>query len=162
MRDELHFLRGSAAGGLAGGGVFFTHSPAAAYRASELQTATPRRLAELLYDGAIRLCQQAVEALDDGDFELAGDRLTRARRILGQVQASLEPLGGPDTRRLWRFCEHVAARLAEADHYRRRETLTETIDLLACHRPDWAVLTRPDTGVDTACGAPATHNDWIG
>ena len=135
MGDEMDFFGGPRA-----------YGPAAAYRQSEFLIATPRRLAELLYDGAVRSCRQAVEALDEGDFERARERIGRAVGIFRQLQDSVEPLSAAAEEEFRRFCLDVHARLIEADHYRRRETLDEAIALLTARRDEWAGLT---------CGAGA-------
>jgi flagellar biosynthetic protein FliS len=137
--------------------------PAAAYRAIELATATPPRLAERLYDGAIGLCQRAVEALDGGDFERAADRLTRAQGNFHQLQRSFEvPEASPRARRLADLCRQVRRRLVEADFYRRREAVNEAISLLVDLRPDWSALGRiARSAVDGGVG-PGPAESWLG
>jgi flagellar protein FliS len=163
MRDEMDFLRGSLDGDLVvAGGVFFSRGPAAAYRQSEFLTATPRRLAELLYDGAVRSCRQAVEALDEGDCERARERIGRAVQIFRQLQDSVEPLSAAADAEFRRFCRDVHARLIEADHYRRRETLAEAIALLTDRREDWADLTCEASARGARSGLRAGgHGGWV-
>ena len=161
MHDGLTFL-GEGSDGEAIAGRSLRATAAAAYRRGDYLTATPRRLAELLYDAAAGLCERALSALDEGQFELAADRLARARRIFRQIQGCLEPTSGRTARRLWGLCEDVHRRLLEADHYRRREALAETLLILAYQRPQLADLT------PSGCQPPAGHDarralpDWTG
>ena len=112
---------------------------ALAYQATERFCATPERLGILLYDGAISLCRQAISALDDGDVELAGDRLAKARQSVHQLRHSLRSADvTSDQQRFSDLYEQVHRRLVEADFYRRREAVSETISLLNCRRPAWS------------------------
>ena len=137
-------------------------SAAAAYRLRDHQTATPRRLAELLYDAATRLGRRAVEAMDDGDLDLAADRLGRARGILRQLIQALPHDAGRDVGRLADFCKDVLTRLTEAEHYRRRESAVEAIGLLTLRRDDWSTGAWRCLARDRACAHPAPSADWIG
>lgn len=164
MREPIDLLSQVLAGeAFDGGAVLFSGGPAEAYRASEYLTATPPRLAELLYDAATGLCEQAVEALDAGELDSAADRLARARRLVGRLQRSLGPDegGGGEMVRLRRFCQDVHARLIEADHYRRREAVIETISILAYERPGWLAAVRRADRADRLPARPAGAG-WIG
>ena len=122
---------------------------AAAYVATELATTPPQRLQMVLYDSAIRMCRQAVEALDAGQLAHAAERLGRARAIIVHLQAQLGPTrhsqvtsgagsGGPVhtqaapdlARELAELFRQVHRRLIEADYYRKRQTVEESIQLL--------------------------------
>ncbi len=153
MRDGLDFLKGGPYGDLpGGGGVFYTDGAAGAYRLGDAHTATPRRLAELLHDGAVQLCRRAVEALDAGDIEVAEDHLARAGRIVRQLQQSLRPDAAGDTADLRKRCGRARRLLIEAAHYRRRETVTETLSVLADPPPRFAAL---------ACCPAGEGGEWI-
>jgi len=134
--------------------------PAGAYLATELVTATPHRLRELLYDGAIRLCRQAVAALDAGDVERSADRFARARCVVQHLQASLGAADAtPASRRFADLYEQVHRRLLEADFYRKREAANQTILILNCQRPAWRALVAESAGTGPG-GGDATG--WIG
>ena len=107
---------------------------AQAYLATEIVTAPPDKLAQLLYDAAIRLCRRGLEAMDDGDVELAENRIDRGRAIIARLERIT--LHG---NRKW------------ADHYRRielsmdspekcpsRQAIVETIEMLLEWRQEWA------------------------
>ena len=133
---------------------------ASAYLDTEMAGAPPQRLCILLYDGAISLCRQALAALDAGNAQLAADRLGRARESVQHLQDSLSAPGLPDEHRTFAdLYQRVHTRLIEADFYRRREVVRETITLLSRQRPDWQRLT--DRLTTTPC-APAAERSWVG
>lgn len=104
--------------------------------AAELATAPPRRLQTVLYDEAIRICRQALAALDAGAVERAAEHLGRASTIVLHLQAALQTRAAPDlSRELAELYQQVHRRLIEADYYRKRETLQESIQLLHRCRP---------------------------
>ena len=164
MRDGLEYVAGSLGRDLWQGGR--RSGAADAYRAAELMTATPGRLAELLHEGAIGLCRQAIEALDAGENERAADCLGRARRIFLQIQNSLPPDGrSPLAQQLADLYEQAHGRLIEADHYRRREAVAETISMLTFERPAWAELIDPArrrSATAAAANPLPPHAGWIG
>ncbi len=106
-------------------------APAAAYLAAEIVTAAPHRLRIILCDGAIRLCREAIGALDAGEFTRAADLLGRARRIICELRAAGRSSAWAH---LAEAFEKVDRRLIEAEFYRRREAVREGIGLLYRHR----------------------------
>ena len=131
--------------------------PAAAYLRTEIATATPRRIRQMLYDSAINLCRQAVEALDAGDLARAADRFDHARRVIRQLQNSLPACRD---RQFFALYEQVHRRLGEAEHYRCREIASETLSLLDGQRDLWQTL----TATLPASGQADMHapEEWVG
>ncbi len=60
-----------------------------AYLRDAVMTASPEQLQLMLYDGAIRFARQGRDALEAGDFETAFERLTRAQKIVLEMQQGL-------------------------------------------------------------------------
>ena len=136
--------------------------PQAAYIATDLATATPQRLRLLLYDGAIRLCREALVALDDGDAKLAADRLRRAMRTVHELRDRVRGDGDcPQRDRFAELYEQVHRRLIEADFYRRREAVSETISLLSLRRLDWGEFARALNQNGAEPGRPRPKS-WVG
>ncbi len=130
--------------------------PAAVYRRTAAATAAPRWLRTRLHAGAIELCRSALHALDVGDVASAADRLARARRIIEDLRSGL---GSTDDEasRLAGLYKRVHGRLIEADYYRRREALVESITILRNARPSCR-----DTRAAPADALPTTSRCWIG
>jgi flagellin-specific chaperone FliS len=143
------------------GSAFAATGAAGVYLATDRAGATPRRLRMLLYDGAIRLCRQGLSALDDGQTALAADRLARAGGIVERLRRDL--FGEGQSERLAHFArlyDQVARRLVEADFFRRREPVKETIDLLNRSREHWGAWARSLD--DTTEAADADLASWVG
>ena len=147
---------GPGQGGMTCGGS------AAAYLRAELATAAPHQLQVLLYDGAIRLCRQAVAALDDGDASAAADRLARVRAILRQLRGVLRCEAASALRQeLSELYERTQQRLIEADYYRRREVVSEMISMLSYERPAWTAFVEALCRQGTALEALQSGGDWL-
>jgi len=139
------------------------HGPGAAYLETSLRTATPQRLAMLLYDGAIQLCRRALASLEADQADVAADALKRAGRIVRQMQASLS--GDIESRlcgELWDLCERLHERLIEADFYRRREAIGESLFLLSRQRAAWASYAGSLPAGPDAGEARRTDRCWVG
>ena len=120
---------------------------AEAYLATEVATAPPRRLQGVLYDAAIRICRQAVEALDAGQVDRADQRLGRARTIVLHLEAALPTGAAPEaSAELATLYREVHRRLIEAGRYRTRETVQESIHLLHHRRPVVAAVLAAQDG----------------
>ena len=137
--------------------------PGSAYMAAELATATPRRLVEILYDEAIHLSRQAVEAFDNNNSELAAERLTRAAGLIQKLQASLylEVRDGP-CRELSELYDLAHRKLIEADFYRRREAVAEVISLLSSQRPSWSHFVRSLQKAPIQSESISMTSSWVG
>ena len=135
---------------------------ASAYAATELAGATPQRLRILLFDGAIGLCREARRALDEGNAELAASRLARALLTVRQLQDCVRSAPQcPSRRRFVELYEQVHRGLIEADFYRRRESVSETISLLSRERLDWRRFA--EAGDPAQASPPAiSARCWVG
>lgn len=60
------------------------------YQNSKVLTASPGELILRLYDGVIRFCNIAKEAIDKGDMEIANTNLIKAQRIIDHLMATLD------------------------------------------------------------------------
>ena len=146
------------------GGAFCRDTGVAwAYMSADIAGAGPQRLRMLLYDGAIRLSRQAMAALDDGDVELAADRLARARASIRRLRDSLHAdEGRSDRQRFVELYRQVHHRLIEADFYRRREGINETISLLNCGRAAWSEFAQAHCRQTLSSPAEASSKSWVG
>ena len=63
--------------------------PDQSYLRDAVMTASPEQLQLMLYDGAIRFARQGRAAIESKDFELAFERLSRAQKIVLEMQQGL-------------------------------------------------------------------------
>lgn len=115
--------------------------PGNEYLRNAVLTATPEQLQLLLYDGAIRFSSQAREAMLAKDIEQTHNLLTRAQRILIEMQGGLRPEIAPD------LCQQMASlynfvyrRLVDANVNKDAEALDEAIQILGHMRETWVLL----------------------
>ena len=66
------------------------------YLKAKIMTARPDQLQTMLYDGAIRFCEQAREAVQNADAPTAHDRLMRAQRIVLELATSMKAELNPE------------------------------------------------------------------
>ena len=111
------------------------------YLRDAVMTATPEQLQLMLYDGAIRYCQQARDAILGKDFETSFDRLTRAQKIVGEMESGLNFDVNPE------LCKRVASiyaflyeKLIDANVHRDVEAIDDALKVLRIERETWQIL----------------------
>lgn len=104
-------------------------------------TATPEQLQLMLYDGAIRFCNQARDAIGRKDFETSYDRLTRAQNIVLEMQNGLRFDINPE------LCSRVSAiysflyrKLLDANIQRSVGEIDDALRVLQIERETWQLL----------------------
>ncbi|UCE59097.1 MAG: flagellar export chaperone FliS [Phycisphaerales bacterium] len=111
------------------------------YLRDAVMTATPEQLQLMLYDGAIRYSLQARDALKAENFERSYDRLTRAQKIISEMQAGLNYEINRE------LCERVASvygfisrKLVDANVHRDVSAVEDALKVLRIERETWQIL----------------------
>lgn len=111
------------------------------YLRDAVLTASSEQLQLMLYDGAIRFSLQARDALERKDFETSYEKLTRAQRIITEMQSGLRH----DVNR--ELCERVASvynflysKLIEACTKRDIGAIDDALRVLRIERETWQIL----------------------
>lgn len=114
------------------------------YLKSQIMTASPEQLQMMLYDGAIRFCDQAKAAMQARDVPATHDRLLRAQRIILELSGSLRVEVNPELcGRLASLYNYVYRLLIDANVNKDLAKLEEAMELLRYQRETWQmVLTR--------------------
>jgi flagellar protein FliS len=106
-----------------------------------VMTATPEQLQMMLYDGAIRFCEQARVALQAGDYEKSYNMISRVQKIITEMSSTLKHDVYPE------LCGKLAAlynfayrKLIEANIDHKMESLDEALGVLRFQRETWAML----------------------
>lgn len=60
-----------------------------AYHNDKINTATPAELTLMLYDGAIRFCNQAIVAIEKNDIQGAHTNIRKVEKIIMEFQSTL-------------------------------------------------------------------------
>ncbi len=116
----------------------------------------------MLYDGAIRFATQARDALQAKEIEQTHNLLTRAQRIIVEMQNGLRPEIAPDVcKQMASLYDFVYRRLIEANVNKDMTALDESIQILNHMRETWILLMerlRQERSTASAPG-PQTQGD---
>ncbi len=74
-----------------------------AYQQNSINTASPGKLLLMLYDGAIKFCNIAEDAINNKDIGLKNTNLIKVQDILTELRISLDPKHDPE------FCTKMSA-----------------------------------------------------
>jgi flagellar secretion chaperone FliS len=111
------------------------------YLKTRVLTATPEQLQMMLYDGAIRSCEQARPAIERKDWETTYTALTRAQKIVNELLTSLRHDVHPELcSNLGGLYTYVYRKLVEACAQHKLDSLDEALRLLRYQRETWALL----------------------
>jgi flagellar protein FliS len=112
-----------------------------AYRENAVMTASPAQLVVMLYDGAARFLKQAEVVGSEGAWGDAGERMTRADRIIDELLVTLDLEQGGEIatqlQAIYVFCKRL---LIEARLEKDVEKIKQTAKLLGELRESWAQL----------------------
>ncbi|HHV58246.1 MAG TPA: flagellar export chaperone FliS [Firmicutes bacterium] len=112
-------------------------NPYARYRLMQVTTASPGQLLLMLYDGGIRFCREAGEALQAGRLEDSHRLLLKAQDIVEELRSTLNPDAGPIAHNLDNLYEYMQRRLIVANVKKDAQPAQEVAELLAGLREAW-------------------------
>ena len=136
--------------------------PVNAYKEIQIKTANQIRLIVMLYDGAIRHCNLALDALSAGHrrYDEVNSHIIAAQDILSELTASLDfEKGGVLAKNLFSLYAFMNRRLMDANLKKEAAPLAEVKKYLGDLREAWdEISTRkgleekasPSTGVNIA------------
>ena len=127
------------------------------YLKTRVLTASPEQLQLMLYDGAIRFCEQARQAIKNKEIEKKFHLLTRAENIVLELCKSMREDLAPETcskmRALYMFCYE---KLVMANMNKGLEPLDDALKVLRHMRETWVMLMGKLRAERTA-NSPATE-----
>jgi flagellar protein FliS len=104
---------------------------------SEVSHASPHRLIQLLFEGALGRLAAAQGAIERGDVAVKGEMLGKAIGIIGGLRSSLDMDAGELSERLDQLYEYINLRLLEASTQNNIDKVTEVIQLLKTVKSGW-------------------------
>jgi len=111
------------------------------YLRTKIMTASAEELRLMLYDGAIKFCRQAHDALGKKDFESSFNAIGRAQKIVLELSTSLNHNIAPELcDRLGALYTYIYRRLVDANIEHDVAPLDEAITLLDFERETWRML----------------------
>lgn len=111
-------------------------NPYANYANTKIQTATPAQLTLMLYDGAIKFCNIAIEAVEQKDIMKAHNNIRKVEKIIEEFRATLN-FKYPVAKDFENVYEYIARRLVEANIKKDKEILEEVNEHLRVLRDTW-------------------------
>ena len=115
-----------------------SEQPQNEYLKAKIMTATPSQLQTMLYDGAIRFCEQAKVAMEEKDISTTHERMMRAQRIVLELSSNMNATESPDLcGKLASLYNYVYRLLIDANLQKDMGKLDEAIELLRYQRDTW-------------------------
>jgi flagellar protein FliS len=134
-----------------------------AYLRNRVLGANPLQLRLMLFDGAIKFCRQAVDAIGREDWEGMYTGLIKAQKIVMELNTSLKHDQSPDLcARLAALYTYIYRRLVDANLERDETPVNESIGLLEYERETWQMLMEksaqgdPEPAPDHPIATPGT------
>ena len=109
-----------------------------AYLTTQVMTATPQKLQLLLIDAAIRSIQMGKKRWEEANEDAAGDALTHAQEVMGELLASVGSTRSQISRRLAGIYLFLFRTLTEAHLQHDEEKLDDCLRVLLIERETWS------------------------
>ena len=108
----------------------------AAYANNKVMTASPAELTLMLYDGAIKFCNIAIRAIEEGDVEKAHNNIVKVENIIDEFRATLNHkyAVAEDFENVYVY---LRERLSLANMKKDKEILQEVLKHLRTMRDTW-------------------------
>lgn len=106
------------------------------YANTKVQTATPAQLTLMLYDGAVKFCNLAINGLEEHDYYKTNENIKKVERIIEEFRATLN-FKYPVAKDFDNVYEYISKRLLEANIHKDREILKEVLEHLRTMRETW-------------------------
>jgi flagellar protein FliS len=113
----------------------------AQYNNNKILTATPAELTLMLYEGAIKFCNIAEEAIDNGDVQKAHKNIIKTQKIVDYLRQTLDMKYGvsKDFENIYKY---LSQRLIEANIKKDKSILEEVNTHLRSVRDTWKEVMR--------------------
>ncbi|MGL4362155.1 MAG: flagellar export chaperone FliS [Cellulosilyticaceae bacterium] len=106
------------------------------YRNNAVLTANPAELTAMLYNGAIKFCNLAIEALQNNQLEIANKNCIKAQNIIAELQMTLDMRYSfsDDVSQLYTFINQL---LLEGNVEKNVQKLEDALNLIREFRDLW-------------------------
>lgn len=108
----------------------------AAYNKNKIMTASPGELTLMLYEGAIKFCNIAIVAVEQGDIQKAHTNIVKVEKIIEEFRATLNHKY-PVAKDFENVYIYIYDRLVEANIKKDKEILEEVLKHLRTMRDTW-------------------------
>ena len=112
------------------------NNPYDRYRNNAINTATKEELTLMLYDGAVKFCNQALVFVENKDYPKANESIIKVQNIVREFQITLDK-NHDIAVQLDNLYDYIHRRLVEANLKKDKDILTEVRDHLRELRDTW-------------------------
>lgn len=113
----------------------------AQYNNSKILTASPAELTLMLYDGAIKFCNVAEQAIEQKDVQKAHTNIVKAQKIVDYLRQTLD-MKYPVANDFDKIYSYLENRLVQANLKKDNEILEECLEHLRSVRDTWKEVMR--------------------
>ena len=134
-----------------------------AYKKASVNTLDQNKLIIMLYDGAIKNANFAVQYMESGEIEKVHDSLIKTKNIVTELLATLNmEQGGEIAKNLKSLYSYMFSQLIEANMEKKSEPVLTVIDLLKELRGAWVQIKekkKPEEKKGNASGQGMMQNN---
>lgn len=109
------------------------------YGQNKVMTASPAELTLMLYEGAIKFCNKAIEGVKEENIQKAHDNICKVENIIVEFQATLDHKYevAKDFDIIY---DYIYRKLVEANMHKDLEVLEEVLSELRDLRDNWKII----------------------
>ena len=111
------------------------------YQQNSVKTASPAKLTLMLYDGAVKFCNIALEALNDGNIQKVNENIKKVENIIVELRVTLD-MKYPVAKEFDTVYDYIYRRLVEANMKKDKEILEDAIKHIKTMRETWKEVMR--------------------
>lgn len=111
------------------------------YQKNAVQTASPAKLTLMLYDGAVKFANLALEAIKDGDIEKAHNNIVKVQNIIVEFRSTLD-MKYPVAKDFDVVYDYIYRRLVEANMKKDPAIMEEALKYIKEMRDTWKEVMR--------------------
>jgi flagellar protein FliS len=111
------------------------------YKNNSIMTATPAQLTLMLYNGAIKFCNQGIEAIENNNIQQAHQVIIKAQNIISELQATLD-LKYSIAKEMDAIYTFIKQLLVEANIQKNKEKLLDAKELIVGFRDTWEQISK--------------------
>lgn len=122
--------------------VMATYNKAAQlYQKNAVETASPAKLTLMLYDGAVKFSNMAIEAIEADDIEKAHKNIIKVQNIIVEFRSTLD-MKYPVAQDFDNVYDYIYRRLVEANMKKDKEIMVEVLGHIKTMRDTWKEVMR--------------------
>ena len=111
------------------------------YQGNRVNTASPAELTLMLYEGAIKFCNIAIDALQKNDKQKANTNLIKAQKIIVEFRSTLD-FKYPIAQQFDIVYDYIYRRLVEANINKDKDIAEEALKYIREMRDTWKEVMR--------------------